>query len=128
MRPTPQELIDNVCAVLRDAIADGRAPGEARHKVRQALAVLRDGAWDEAGFAVLRESAALADLLGRYVPNGTDTEAPAPASFAAANARNRSLRAALADAIDRMRAEKNPGAASICADIAKTLAAARAKV
>ena len=112
MRPTPAELAAGVRALLRETVRPELAADERRHQFRRLMAVLRDVRWDEAAFDLLKENAALEDMLRDCIASQPSSEAPwppaihqalretsQPGSFAEANARNHTLRDAACAAI-----------------------------
>lgn len=119
MKPTPNQMVDGIRAVLRETVLPASASDETQIAVRQIMVVLRETDWDEFAFALLRENAALAALAGEAAAwigaqherqaafTGLQTGLKAGAeglsedgSFAHARQRNLELRKALADFVD----------------------------
>lgn len=137
MRPTPDEVIAGVRAILKSDIAPA-LPRAAQPQLRRVMAVLRDGRWSEAGFDVLHENAVLARLahdlaegLGDLVlpqeiaPLSNQLSSAAvystPESFAEANEINRVLRAAISALLERAREAGLPDLDDLCATIGPVL-------
>lgn len=143
MRPSPDEVIAGVRAILKQDIAPALSP-PAQAQFKRVMAVLRDGRWNEAAFDLLRENAEFSRLardcaasLDREsdLPGGLGSLSESlrvaadhqpPTSFAEANEANRSLRAELARWIEAAR--DGPGTAldDLCGEIGAALLALRA--
>lgn len=119
MRPTPEELANGIRALLRE-IAPEITSSRGLRYLRRVMATLRDVRWNEAGFDLLAENAALARMLHEFRPEllagvlteGLATEIErllgnrdAPASFEEANERNRALRFHICRGLERLRQE-----------------------
>lgn len=134
MRPTPDEVIAGVRALLKQEIAPALDP-TAEKMLKRVMAVLRDGRWNEAAFDLLRENAAFADLARQCatridasagLPDAMSTIAaalvaaadrPAAASFVEANAMNLALRSALSRFIEQVRDGDLVALDDLCASI-----------
>jgi hypothetical protein len=146
MRPTPDEVSAGVRAILKSEIAP-LLPAAAQPQLKRVMAVLRDARWSEAGFDLLRENAAFAEVAedgaARVAGEAGVPEAVAataaelraaaeeargvvPGSFAEANAINRRLRAALSALLDAVRDHRATALDDLCERIGATLIALRA--
>jgi hypothetical protein len=138
MRPTPEEVIAGVRAILKQEIATV-IPKQAQPQLRRVMAVLRDARWNEAAFELMRENAIFAglarvgaarvgrepglDSLGAELASAAHFDAPG--SFVEANAINRRLREALARLIERIRDERLTVLDDLCAAIGRAMLALR---
>lgn len=144
MKPTPNQIVDGIRALLRESVLPGTESEQVKADLRRIMAVLRDTDWNEFAFALLRENAALAELAQQAIEWNTAQPAreacfgllPASLqasvlglsrddSFARAQQRNLDLRQALADFIDRCPDQELPGfegLAQLRARMASTLA------
>lgn len=140
MRPCPNEVIAGVRDILKREISP-HLPDYAQPHLKRIMAVLRDGRWDDAAFDVLQENAQFADLArvcaARIDRAGERPEAlegcasalraaaefGAPASFAQANAINRTLRGALVGCLEAMRDHRLVGLDDLGDQIGATLLA-----
>jgi len=116
MKPSPSEVVKGIRALLREAASEiTNAKNSSNY--RRAMAILRDTRWDEAGFDVLAENAAMAEALRMIRSDQPDAvsglseeiervlaDRTAPTSFAAANARNGTVRDLLARTLDAVAA------------------------
>ncbi len=142
MRPTPDEVMAGIRALLKQEIAPSM-PAHAQPQLKRIMAVLRDGRWNEAGFDLLRENAVFAELaracaerigeLGGLPPHfsvlAADLHLAAdhrvPGSFAEANDVNRKLREALSHGIEAVREVRLAALDDLCATILSALLALR---
>lgn len=136
MRPTPEEVIVAVRALLKSDIAPHQ-PAPAQLQLKRVMAVLRDGRWNEAAFDLMHENTVFAGLarssaarlemegngsleqLARELAASADIEQPR--SFAEANEINRDLRDALARLIEKIRDEKLMALDGLCQMIGAAL-------
>ncbi len=142
MRPSPDEVIAGVRAILKQDIASALPPA-AQPQLKRVMAVLRDGRWNEAAFDLLRENATFARLasdcaarLDREdgLPVGLSSlsatlrdaaEHRSPTSFAEANEVNRFLRKALAACIEAVRDAPLSALDDLCGAIGAALLSLR---
>lgn len=120
MKPTPNQMVDGMRALLRESVLPRIESDEATADARRIMVVLRDTDWNEFGFALLRENAALAGLAAQalewsvaqvsrqahFAPlrptlHASQDGASRDDSFARAQQRNLELRKALADFVDQ---------------------------
>lgn len=136
MRPTPQEVIAGVRAILKSDIATN-LPAQVQPQVKRLLSVLRDGHWNDAAFELMHENAVFADLaracadqLGKDGGVGLKSLASnliasaafdAPGSFAEANEINRRLREALVRLIEVIRDDRLKALDPLCQTIGTAL-------
>jgi hypothetical protein len=143
MRPSPDEVIAGVRAILKQDVA-AALPAAAQPQLKRVMAVLRNGRWNEAAFDLLRENAEFARLASDCAArldreNGlpvsfasisatlrTAANYEPPSSFAEANKANRCLRKALAACLEAVRDAPLSGLDDLCNAIGAALLALRA--
>lgn len=140
MRPTPDEVISSVRTLLKADIG-ASLPPSAQPQLKRLLGVLRDGRWNDAAFALMRENAAFAELA-RVSATRLEQDGPSslaqlaidlaasaqfelPWTFAEANEINRRLRVEFVRLIEAIRDEKMLELDSLCHAIGTALAGLR---
>ncbi|MBX3595037.1 hypothetical protein [Sphingomonas sp.] len=129
MKPTPDELIRGVRDLLRQ-IGPELVSAEAKAALKRAMYVLRETAWEDEGFALMRENVVLAAMIDRvrawHGEGAAPTRIETPTSFGDARGTNMYLRCDLARLLDELAAQPLDASAALRGELARSLAALRA--